>query len=118
VQSLTRARFLETLGPEIGLDSRQTDMFFMGVVSLLGAILRRPLADIVPQLGLPEDVEGALLGGESALSGALELARALENGDWRSVAKLCESLGADVRVVPELYVEATRHATSALGVEV
>lgn len=117
VQSLTRARFLEALAPGIGLESRQTDLFFMGVVSLLGAILRRPLAAIVPQLGLPEDVEAALLGRGTDMGHALDLARAFENGDWRSVSKLCGSLGASLQTVPGLYIEAAQHATRALGIE-
>jgi len=117
VQSLSRAWFLEQLGPCAGMGDRKTDLFFMGIVSLLAALLLRPLDEIVDQLTLAEDVERGLLGRDGRMGEALELARAFENADWRAIPALCGDLAADPKTVASLYVDAVREATRILSTE-
>jgi len=117
VQSLSRAWFLEQLGPHVGMGDRKTDLFFMGIVSLLGALLLRPMDEIVEQLTLAKDVERGLLGQDGRMGEALELARALENADWRAVPVICGDLSTDPGIVARLYVDAVRETSRILGAE-
>ena len=45
VTSLVRARFCELLGPLIGMKHRQLELFLMGLLSLIDALMDRPLAE-------------------------------------------------------------------------
>ncbi|HQK92972.1 MAG TPA: HDOD domain-containing protein [Armatimonadota bacterium] len=117
VLSLTRARFLEEVSGLIGLEARSGDLFFMGMVSLLPAILAREAAEVYAQLALPDDVRQALMGGGNVLASALRMALVFERAEWSRLPSLCADLGTTPRAVSDAYIRAARHATRALGTE-
>jgi EAL and modified HD-GYP domain-containing signal transduction protein len=88
VIALQRARMLEALGPRFNLPNRGASLFLMGMFSLLDAILRRPLSDVLSELNLEADIADALLGhgdSHSALRRLFALVIAYEQADWGTV---------------------------------
>jgi EAL and modified HD-GYP domain-containing signal transduction protein len=100
--ALLRGRFCEQLAPVVGMGGRAPDYFLMGMFSLIDAILDFPLAGILEQIPLADDVKAALLGEPGPLHDALDAVRAYTAGQWKRVAECAGRLGIDEAVMPGL----------------
>ena len=108
VAAILRARFCESLAPCIGLSKRSSDLFLMGMFSLLDAIVDRPLEELLAELHLPDDVRDVLL--EKArpgdrLAAVYSLARAYEAADWPLLSEVADRLGVPKGRIAEIYVD-------------
>ena len=113
VTALVRARMSETLGPSFGLESREASLFLMGLFSLLGAILHRPLDEVLNELNLEPDVSDALLGrspSDDPLPRLFAFVVACESGDWPSLAAAAECAPINLHGVSEQHIEALQWA--------
>jgi EAL and modified HD-GYP domain-containing signal transduction protein len=118
VTCVTRARFCELLAGRAALGLSGPDLFLTGLMSLIDALLDRPLEDVLAQFAVPEPVRDGLLNGGSPAGRACELARACEGGDWALIEKAANGLGVPLAEVAEAYrqaVEWTTEATAALA---
>jgi c-di-GMP-related signal transduction protein len=106
VNAVTRARFCENLAPSIGLKDRSSELFLMGLLSMLDVILERPLADILNEVRVAQDLKSALLNGVNTLHHVYELALAYERGNWGRTAQLATTLRTSEQTVTQAYVEA------------
>jgi c-di-GMP-related signal transduction protein len=106
VTSVVRGRFCELAGRAIGLESRRHDLSFLGLFSLIDAILRRPMHEALQELPLPPDVAAAIRGEPNGLGELLSLARAYERADWPVVEHLVRRLGVAATEVSTIYLEA------------
>src|SRR5260370_34207865 len=61
ISATIRARFCELIAPLAGLSNRRSDLFLIGMLSLLDAMLDRPLEELLTELHLAGDMEEALL---------------------------------------------------------
>ncbi len=107
--AVLRARFAELLAPETGLAVRCSDLFLMGMFSLLDAMVGRPLEEILRSLPLPDDIQGTLLthgAGEERVAGVYRLVLAYERADWDAVSALAAGLDLREPTVAALYREA------------
>jgi EAL and modified HD-GYP domain-containing signal transduction protein len=112
--SVVRARFCEQLFGLAGMAGRAQDGFFLGLFSMLDALLDQPLAEIVPSLPIAEDVCRALLGDPNPIGHLYRLAVAYERGDWPVVLEVCPALGIDPAALPELHFQSVEwgHSTA------
>ena len=79
----------------------------VGMFSLLPAMLDKAMADILPELGLSDDIREALLCvAATPLSCTLGLVMAYERGDWEKTTKLAERLKINLDSLPLLYEQA------------
>ena len=106
VLSIVRARMCEIVGQQSGNDERGAEGFLIGICSLLDAIFKAPMADIVAQFPLTPGVRAALLGEDNAGRRLLEAVIAYERGDWQTWKRL--ALRAGLR--PELFATAAADA--------
>ena len=105
--SLTRARFCEQTGPEAGVSGRGLDLFLMGMLSLVDAMVDRPLEQVVQTLPLHDDVKSTLLGKDAnPLANIFNLMIAYERCDWPRVTSLC----AQTKIAEERAAEICRAA--------
>lgn len=110
--ALARARFCELLAPALGQNPQQ--LYLLGMLSLLDALLETPMERIVKTLPLPSAMKDALMGGAGQLCSALDLVRSLEICDWSRCEDLRTNLGLAESAVAGLYVECLGWAASAL----
>jgi EAL and modified HD-GYP domain-containing signal transduction protein len=103
VTSVLRARFSERLAARSHLRSRSNDLFLVGLFSMIDALMRRPLPELIAAMPLDEDVKNALLGQPSELAPVYSLIRAHEQADWPAVAKYQAALGIDEADVAQAY---------------
>jgi c-di-GMP-related signal transduction protein len=106
VQAVSRARFCEALASAPGFSRRSEDLFFMGMFSLLDAILDRPLPELLEEIPLDADIRDALLGRENALKRILDCVVAYEKGEWERVSEKAGRLGLEESVLSKGYLEA------------
>ncbi|MEO7083712.1 MAG: EAL domain-containing protein [Gemmatimonadaceae bacterium] len=106
--ALHRARFCETLA--LGGHDRGSagSLFMVGLFSLLDAILKVPLAEVLHSIDLADDVRAALLDRTGPYASTLKLVEAYERGDWAAVPSACDQLGVDSSLLSGLCVDATR----------
>ena len=107
--ALVRARFCELLAPWAGLAYRKSDLFLMGLFSLLDAMLDRPLQETLAELSLDSEITGALMGTAppgQPLAEVYALVREYEAGQWEALAATADRVRAPRDIVPELYLNA------------
>jgi c-di-GMP-related signal transduction protein len=108
LSSLVRARFCELIGPKLG--QFKLDLFLIGMLSLMDAILDVPMGVVVEGLGFDpatkEDLLGAKIGKDTALFPLYHLMVAREGGDWEEVTAQAKRLNLSLPFVNRAYHEA------------
>ncbi len=115
VQAIVRAKFCESMAAKVkGLNDRSEDMFLMGLFSLLDAMLDRPLAELMDELPIAEDIKQALTCGQNPLRDVFDYVLAYERGDWANVSDRTAQLDLREPVTPRLYEKAVEWAADTL----
>lgn len=112
LSSLVRARFCELIAPK--LDLAQSDLFLMGMFSLMDAILAAPIGVVLEELSLEQNIKEQLLsartGKKTRLSPIYDLMVAREVGDWGRATQLGKQLNLSLCFIAETSNEAMRWA--------
>ena len=111
---LYRARFCEVVGAQLDDEAGEVDHFLLGLLSVLDAVLDRPLEKILPTLPVSTRIRSALLGDNSSLALLCFLSVACERGDWRQVKMLSQMLGIDHDQPAKAHHTALQWADSTL----
>ena len=108
VQSLVRAKFCESLAWAAGRGEFSDDLFLTGMLSLIDAMLDRPLASILPELALRPEIRAALMreGATGLASAAYECVLCYERGEWPRLREHAAHAGVPEESLPRLYLEA------------
>jgi EAL and modified HD-GYP domain-containing signal transduction protein len=99
--ALTRARMAELLAANLAASARDA-AFTVGLFSLLDALLKTPMEDVLARVSLSDDINRALLDGQGPYGPILAIARAYEQADWDTV----DSSRFSRESVTRAYVEA------------
>jgi c-di-GMP-related signal transduction protein len=102
--ALTRARFCELLSPKI--QHGDSDLFLMGLLSLIDVILDAPMATLLESIPVDQETKSVLLGGASRLRPVYQLMLAQESGEWQHTAELGRQLHLKEGEVAEIYWQA------------
>jgi len=109
---LVRGRFCELLAPLAGLRNQSSDLFLLGLLSVMDAILDQPLNVILAELPVRQEIKEALLAHKGSYHDLLDIAIAHERADWEKIA----SLGAVHEIkegqIPDLYASAVGWASA------
>ncbi len=103
VTCLVRARMCELLAPSASLAGHAHDLFLVGLLSLVDALVGRPLAELVQELALSEEIQEGILDDESRLGRVRLLVVAHEQGDWERASSLATELGVPESSFPDHY---------------
>lgn len=90
VSALVRARFCELLGPKV--PHGESDLFLMGLLSVMDALLELPMEKIVERIPLDRETKAVLSGGASQLRPLYQLMLARESGEWEQARELEKQL--------------------------
>jgi c-di-GMP-related signal transduction protein len=113
LSALVRARFCELLSPKV--KHGETDLFLLGLLSLMDSILELPMTDVLERLPLDQETKAVLLGGTSYLRPLYQLMLAQESGDWQNTSELAKSLKLTESEVAEVYWQAMQWARQMNG---
>lgn len=117
MSSLVRAKSCELLAPMLSMSLRRSDLFLLGLFSLLDAIMDRPLEEILTEIHLEDDVQTALLHREGPLGTLLDMVIAMERGQWSTLSERAQSLGLDERSFPALHLQAVQWARETYSLD-
>jgi c-di-GMP-related signal transduction protein len=93
--AFVRARFCELAAAACGLNS--LEQYLTGMFSMLPAMLRAPMEEILSALPLRKEIRGALLGEPNQERTPLGWLEANEQGDWLS----CDAVAQQQRLDPD-----------------
>ena len=96
---------------------RGDDLFLMGMLSTIDALLDRPMEEAIEEVSLSHDVKAALLGEPGRLRNILDLVLAHEVGDWKRFEELAFDLEVDTKCLPEMHLEAVKMAEGLFNEE-
>ena len=115
---LVRARFCELTGVHVGLPERNMDLFMLGLLSVLDALLGCPLDEALNYLpSLLRDVKAALMGGDTPFGKLYALIRAYEEGNEMRLGELTAELELAPAQVADAYCQAIQWADRCAGVQ-
>ena len=114
--ALIRAFFCESLARLLGQASRAADFFFLGMLSIMDAILCRTLQIILAEVPVAQDVREALLGTRNPPREIYEVLLAYETANWTRLSSLAREMHLDEERLPECYAAAVRFADEILKV--
>ena len=103
--AIQRARLCELVGEALGRRDGGA-LFMAGLFSLLDALMRRPMPEILARLDLAPDLRQALLERRGPLAPTLRMVEAYEEARWDDFLAGARELGLPAEQVPELYARA------------
>lgn len=113
--ALVRARFGELMEDKI--EHGPADLFLLGLLSLMDAILEMPMQTVIEGLPLDDESRILLVDNQGPLLPLYEMIWSIERGAWRSVVRICSRLGIEEEHVAASYSKAMEWAHSmATGV--
>src|SRR5690606_18156021 len=90
--SMSRAKMCELLAVRTGYPNGD-EHFFVGLFSLLDAIMKRSWNDILPMFPFSDEVAGTLVGRKTELTLYLQLSIATERFDMRKIDEIGKEFG-------------------------
>ncbi len=101
-----RGKFCELLGTLVPQAAAASELFTLGMFSLIDAILDQPMEKIMQTLPLDEEIKSALIHRKGRLVGYLFLAETYEHGHWPQMAKIARVMTVEETKLPRLYLQA------------
>jgi c-di-GMP-related signal transduction protein len=108
LSALVRARFCELLSPR--LQHGDSDLFLMGMLSLMDTILEIPMKQVLDDIPVDLESKAALLGQPGRLRPFFQLMLAQESGEWKAVSDLSSKLHLSETNVSEAHWQALQWA--------
>jgi c-di-GMP-related signal transduction protein len=108
LSALVRGRFGELLSPRV--KHGESDLFLLGLLSLIDAMLEMPMADVLEKIPLDHETKAVLLGQPSSLRPVFQLMLAHESGEWDAAAQLSAGLHLGAEEVAGHYWQAQQWA--------
>ena len=108
--ALVRARFGETMQDKV--EHGKADLFLLGLLSLMDAILQIPMSLVIDGLPLDADSTAVLIDNAGPLLPFYRLVWALEHGAWGAVARACDHLELTEESVADAFSSAMGWAQS------
>jgi EAL and modified HD-GYP domain-containing signal transduction protein len=106
--AMVRARFCELLAPRV--PHGESDLFLMGMLSMVDAILEIPMTSVLESIPLDKETKAVLLAAPSKLRPLYDLMLARESGDWVTTAECSRKLGLSESEVAEAFWQAMQWA--------
>ena len=111
-QAVERGRLLEQLS---GSAREPGTLFLVGLFSLLDAVFRMTLPEILERVALSDDANSALLDRTGPYADALTFAESYELGMFESAAEIAKEMRIDPLRMGEMYTNSLSWTNEALG---
>lgn len=113
LSALVRARFCELLTNKI--PHTESDLFLVGLVSLMDVILEVPMGEVLEKLALDQNTKMVLAGGNGRLRPVYQLMLAEEAGNWERARECATLLHISESEAGDLWWQALRWARQVTG---
>ncbi len=106
--SLLRAKFAELLSPMYELGAKSSELFLVGLFSVLDLILDLPMNEALEKVNVSKPIFQALVDGEGEFAPVLNFMFLYENADWQEVSRQMIMQNLKMDEVYDAYAEALR----------
>ena len=103
--SLLRAKFAECLAPSFGLAMKSSELFLMGLFSVLDIILNMTMEEALKKVNVSKEISDALVYHKGEFAILYDFIVAYENADWQEVCRQLIVKEINVNTVYEAYTE-------------
>lgn len=103
--SLLRAKFVESLAPAFEMAIHASELFLMGLFSVLDIILDVPMAEALEKVNVSKNIRNAILDRKGPFAEVYEFMIAYENADWQEVCRWLIVKDIDVDTIYKAYTE-------------
>ena len=102
--SFMRANFSSELSKYVkGLPVSRSDVYLMGMFSTLDYLIDAPLAELLAEVPVADEVREALLNKTGVCGALYELVLSYEAADWSKITALAEELGIPDNLLTSIY---------------
>ena len=106
--SLLRAKFAENLAPVFSMAIQSSELFLMGLFSVLDVILDMPMKDALETIKISKNISDALVYHKGIFAVPLEFILQYENANWQEVSRLMIVHNIEMQPVYDAYLNALR----------
>lgn len=103
--SLLRAKFAENLAPVFSMSLQSSELFLMGLFSVLDVILDMPMEEALKVVKVSKNINDALTAHKGTLAPVLEFISQYENANWQEVSRLMIVQNIDLQAVYDAYIK-------------
>lgn len=103
--TLIRAKFAENLAPIFNMAGQSSELFLMGLFSLLDIILNKPMKQALELVKVSKPIESALIKGKGEFAEVLDFMKSYEIADWPEVSRRMVIKNIDMNQVYDAYLE-------------
>lgn len=106
--SLLRAKFAENLAPIFEMAINSSELFLMGLFSVLDLILDKPMAEALDMVKVSKDIRSALVDKEGKFAPVLDFVTKYEAADWQEISRQMLLQNIDMNRVYEAYTDSLK----------
>ena len=103
--SMIRARFMELLAPDVGKAGYADDLFLMGLMSLMDAIMDMPMTAIIAHTNISSHIATPLLTREGEFGNLLNLIACYEQNDWDRAKAIAAQYDISLGRIFDIYIQ-------------
>jgi c-di-GMP-related signal transduction protein len=111
---LIRARFCELLASAARMEDSANDLFLLGLLSAIDAILDMKMTDVLKEITIEEDIRNALLGEKNKLRRILDVVLLYEQAAWEEMEAAAAQLSVAADAVPAIFLDSVDWARHVL----
>lgn len=106
--SLLRAKYCENLAPLFELSGQASELFLMGLFSVIDVILNKPMKDALKLMRISKPIEKALVKNEGEFADVLNFAKDYETANWGEVSRIMVVKNIDMNTCYNAYLDALK----------
>lgn len=106
--SLLRAKFAENLAPVFSMAIQSSELFLMGLFSVLDVILDMPMKEALETIKVSKNISDALVYHKGIFAFPLEFILQYEDANWQEVSRLMIVHNIEMQPVYDAYLNALR----------
>ena len=113
--SLLRAKFAENLAPIFEMAVFSSELFLMGLFSVLDLILDRPMEEALKMVKVSKHIEDALIEHKGELAPVLDFILHYENASWQEVSRQMVLKNIDMDLIYDAYTKSLQWYRDLFG---
>ena len=115
--SLLRAKFAESLAPVFEMSVHSSELFLMGLFSVLDLILNKPMQEALKMVHVSKLIENALIDDKGELAPVMDFIIQYENADWQEVSRQMLLKRIDINQVYDAYTNSLKWYRDLFGTD-
>jgi len=112
---LLRAMFCELIAQKVGMVREANEVFLLGLLSVMDVLLNVPMAVVLKDITVGDEIKNALLGRASRYRPIFEVVLDYESGTWEQLEESCRRCGLHENFLPDLYLKSVQWVSDILA---